>query len=166
MPAPQYSVPRYAMPPMAPLPVDRPASLTWDRWGSRSLAWIGGAITLLGVVLLLVLAIQRGWLGPVPRLLCGLGFAAGLIAVGWRVRRTPSGQIGGFALTATGIAAVYLDVVAATSLYAYLPVAAACSRDWWSRSPGCGWPGGGIRRPWPFSWCWRPLPARRSSRMA
>lgn len=115
--------PRYAYPPMAAPPVDRPASLTWDRWGSRSLAWIGGAITLLGVVLLLVLAIQRGWLGPVPRLLCGLAFAAGLIAVGWRVRRTPSGQIGGFALTATGIAAVYLDVVAATALYAYLPVA-------------------------------------------
>ena len=102
----------------------RPASAIWDRWGSRSLAWIGGAVTLLGVVLLLVLAVQRGWLGPVPRLLCGLVFAAGLIAIGWRVRRTPSGLIGGFALTATGIVALYLDVVAATALYHYLPVVA------------------------------------------
>jgi uncharacterized membrane protein len=103
-------------------PADRGASATWDWLGSRSLAWIGGAVTLLGVVLLLVLAIQRGWLGPGPRLLCGLGFAAVLLAVGWRVRRTPSGSIGGFALTATGIAALYLDVVAATALYGYLPV--------------------------------------------
>ena len=103
-------------------PADRRASATWDWLGSRSLAWIGGAVTLLGVVLLLILAIQRGWLGPGPRLLCGLGFAAVLIVVGWRVRRTPSGSIGGFALTATGIAALYLDVVAATALYNYLPV--------------------------------------------
>ncbi|HEY4024016.1 MAG TPA: DUF2339 domain-containing protein [Pseudonocardiaceae bacterium] len=102
---------------------DRSASLSWDRWGSRSLAWIGGAVTLLGVVLLLVLAIQRGWLGPLPRLLCGLAFAAALLGVGWRVRRTPSGSIGGFALTATGIAALYLDIVAATALYNYLPIA-------------------------------------------
>jgi hypothetical protein len=112
------------MPTIQPSPPARPASATWDRWGSRSLAWIGGAVTLLGVVLLLVLAVQRGWLGPVPRLLCGLVFAAGLIAIGWRVRRTPSGLIGGFALTATGIAALYLDVVAATALYHYLPVVA------------------------------------------
>ena len=137
MPPPQYSVPQYAAPqyagppqyaaaPMSelPVPADRRASATWDRWGSRSLAWIGGAITLLGIVLLLVLAIQRGWLGPVPRLLCGLGFAACLIAIGRRVRRTPSGQIGGFALTATGIVTVYLDIVAATALYGYLPDAA------------------------------------------
>lgn len=111
------------LPPVPQPPADRRASATWDWLGSRSLAWIGGAVTLLGVVLLLVLAIQQGWLGPMPRLLCGLGFAAGLLAVGWWVRRTPSGLIGGFALTATGIAALYLDVVAATALYTYLPVA-------------------------------------------
>jgi uncharacterized membrane protein len=116
------------MSPYAPAPLvgppatDRSVAALWDKWGSRSLAWIGGAVTLLGVVLLLVLAVQRGWLGPVPRLLCGLAFAAGLITVGWRVRRTPSGLIGGFALVATGIAAVYLDVLAATALYHYLPV--------------------------------------------
>lgn len=114
----------------APMPMAQPprrarsASAIWDRWGSRSLAWIGGAVTLLGVVLLLVLAVQRGWLGPVPRLLCGLVFAAGLIGIGWRLRRTSSGLIGGFALTATGIATLYLDVVAATALYHYLPVVA------------------------------------------
>ena len=113
-------------PPMpAPrLPPRRKPEADWDRLGSRLLAWVGGAITILGVVLLLVLASQRGWLGPIPRLLSGLGFAAVLLGLGWRVHRTPSGLVGGFALTATGIAAVYLDVVAATALYAYLPVAA------------------------------------------
>lgn len=119
---PQYAMPPLPVPVARPPAVDRSVAALWDKWGSRSLAWIGGAVTLLGVVLLLVLAVQRGWLGPVPRLLCGLAFAGGLIAVGWRVRRTPSGLVGGFALTATGVAAVYLDVVAATALYHYLPV--------------------------------------------
>src|SRR5436305_2241204 len=46
--------------------------------GSRVLAWVGGAVTLLGVVLLLVLAVQRGWLGPLPRVLVGAGFGLAL----------------------------------------------------------------------------------------
>jgi uncharacterized membrane protein len=101
---------------------DDSAAGAWDRFGSRSVAWIGGAITLVGVVLLLVLAAQRGWLGPAPRLLCGAGMAAALLGIGARLHRTPAGQLGSFALGATGIAVLYLDTVAATGLYHYLPV--------------------------------------------
>ncbi|WP_086829697.1 DUF2339 domain-containing protein [Allokutzneria sp. NRRL B-24872] len=89
--------------------------------GSRLLAWVGGAVTLLGIVLLLVLAIQRGWLGPLPRVLVGAAFGAGLIGAGLWLHRNPVGRTGAFALAATGIATLYLDAIAATTLYEYLP---------------------------------------------
>ncbi|GAA4021818.1 DUF2339 domain-containing protein [Allokutzneria multivorans] len=89
--------------------------------GSRLLAWVGGAVTLLGIVLLLVLAIQRGWLGPLPRVLVGAAFGAGLVGAGLWLHRNPVGRTGAFALAATGIATLYLDAIAATTLYEYLP---------------------------------------------
>jgi len=92
--------------------------------GSRVLAWVGGAVTLLGVVLLLVLAVQRGWLGPLPRVLIGAAFGLALTGIGGWLHRKPAGRTGAFALVATGIATLYLDVVAATSLYEFLPVLA------------------------------------------
>src|SRR5207237_3312953 len=81
--------------------------------GSRLLAWAGGAITLLGVVFLLILAIQRGYLGPLPRVLLGAALAAALIGVGGWLHRNPAGRIGALAVAATGFAGLYLDVVAA-----------------------------------------------------
>ncbi|WP_284747340.1 DUF2339 domain-containing protein [Amycolatopsis sp. RTGN1] len=92
--------------------------------GSRVLAWVGGAVTLLGVVLLLVLAVQRGWLGPMPRVLVGAAFGLALTGAGIWLHRKPAGRTGAFALAWTGIATLYLDAVAATSLYDFLPVLA------------------------------------------
>ncbi|MFE3172188.1 DUF2339 domain-containing protein [Amycolatopsis sp. NPDC059090] len=92
--------------------------------GSRLLAWVGGAVTLLGVVLLLILAIQRGWLGPLPRVAVGAAFGGILVGAGAWLHRKPAARTGAFALVATGIATLYLDTVAATSLYDFLPVPA------------------------------------------
>lgn len=119
---PQQHVP----PPYLP-PVPRPTlgeKLGKEGAGSRVLAWVGGAVTLLGVVLLLVLAVQRGWLGPLPRVLVGAGFGLALTGTGVWLHRKPAGRTGAFALAATGIATLYLDAVAATTLYGFLPVLA------------------------------------------
>lgn len=89
--------------------------------GSRLLAWVGGAVTLLGVVLFLVLAIQRGWFGPMPRVIGGAVLGAALVGIGLRLHRNPAGRTGAFALAATGIGALYLDAIAATTMYEYLP---------------------------------------------
>ncbi len=99
----------------------RPGLLERDGAGSRLLAWVGGAVTLLGVLLLLVLAVQRGWLGPLPRVLGGAALALALVGVGAAVHRRPAGRPGGVVLAATGFAALYLDTIAATVLYGYLP---------------------------------------------
>jgi uncharacterized membrane protein len=78
-------------------------------------------VTLAGVVLLLVLAIQRGYLGPLPRVLLGAGLGAVLTALGTWLHRNPTARTGAYALAATGIAVIYLAVVAATTLYGFLP---------------------------------------------
>jgi hypothetical protein len=109
-------------PPYTPVPRESLAErLGKEGAGSRLLAWVGGAVTLLGVVLLLILAIQRGWLGPLPRVLGGAGFGLALIGTGLWLHRNPAGRTGAFALAATGIAALFLDTIAATTLYGYLP---------------------------------------------
>ncbi|MFC8044873.1 DUF2339 domain-containing protein [Nocardia sp. NPDC057353] len=87
---------------------------------SRLLAVAGVAVTLTGVVMLLVLAAQAGWFGPVPRVLAGAVFSAALVAAGVRVSGRAGGRVGGIALAATGIAGGYLDVLAVTTLYGWL----------------------------------------------
>ncbi|MCX2948481.1 DUF2339 domain-containing protein [Lentzea sp. NEAU-D7] len=95
-----------------------------DGAGAKLLAWVGGAITVLGFVLLLVLAVQRGWLGPMPRVIGGAVFSGALVGIGMWLHRNPAGRTGAMALTFTGFAGLYLDVIAATSLYGYLPESA------------------------------------------
>lgn len=113
-------------PPHAPLPPRLAPPTLWDRLsqdgaGSRLLAWAGGVVTIAGVVLLLVLAIQRGLLGPLPRVVIGAGLAFALVGVGLRLHRSPAAKIGANALVATGFAGLYLDVIAATTLHEFLP---------------------------------------------
>ncbi|GAA4539211.1 DUF2339 domain-containing protein [Amycolatopsis samaneae] len=115
-------------PPVPPQPVYRPVprptlveTLGKQGAGSKIVAWVGGAVTLLGIVLLLVLAVQRGWLGPLPRVLSGGAFGLALIGTGMWLHRRPVGRTGAFALVGTGIATLYLDAVAATALYDFLP---------------------------------------------
>ncbi len=121
----QYQQPR---PPQQPYRPYQPAPkvslaerLTKEGAGSRLLAWVGGAVTLLGIVLLLVLAIQRGWFGPLPRVIVGAALGLTLVGIGLRLHRTPAGRTGAFALAATGIATLYLDAIAATTIFEYLP---------------------------------------------
>ncbi|MBF6075647.1 DUF2339 domain-containing protein [Nocardia beijingensis] len=115
-----------AVPPRPPVP-PRPASPVphtpwWQRDGviSRILALAGVAVTLIGVAMLLVLAAQAGFFGPVPRVVAGAVFSAGLVATGVRVFGRTGGRVGGIALAATGVAGAYLDVVAVTAIYHWL----------------------------------------------
>ncbi|MFE6611812.1 DUF2339 domain-containing protein [Amycolatopsis sp. NPDC057786] len=118
----QYQQPQQPYRPYQPAPkVSLAEKLGKEGAGSRLLAWIGGAVTLLGIVLFLVLAIQRGWFGPLPRVIGGAVLGAALVGIGLRLHRTPTGRTGAFALAATGIGALYLDAIAATTMYEYLP---------------------------------------------
>jgi hypothetical protein len=89
---------------------------------SRVLGVAGAAVTLVGVALLLIIAVQRGLFGPLPRVVSGALLAIALVATAHLVHRRQRGNAGAVALAATGYAAGYLDVVAMTVLYRYLPI--------------------------------------------
>ncbi|MEU4414383.1 DUF2339 domain-containing protein [Nocardia salmonicida] len=95
----------------------------WQREGviSRVLAVAGVGVTLVGVLMLLVLAAQAGFFGPVARVVAGAALSVVLVGLGWRVFGRPGGRVGGIALVATGIAGLYLDVVAVTGYYRWIP---------------------------------------------
>lgn len=134
---PQYAPPRYVQPPQQPPrytpPPQRPQTWTpsppkqprtpwWQRDGviSRLLAVAGAGVTLIGVVLLLVLAAQAGFFGPVARVAAGGALSGALVVVGMYVFGRTGGRVGGIALVATGIAGAYLDVVAMTTVYGWV----------------------------------------------
>ena len=90
-------------------------------WIGKLLAVAGVAVTLVGVVLLLVLAAKAGLLRPEIRVAGGMALSIALVGVGVRLRGRPGGRIGAIALAATGIAAAYLDVIAITTIYHWVP---------------------------------------------
>ncbi|MEW2480204.1 DUF2339 domain-containing protein [Mycobacterium sp. NPDC049093] len=91
-----------------------------EGWIGKALAVAGVAVTLTGVVLLLVLAAQAGILRPEFRVGAGAVLAAGLVGAGWWLHRRPGGRVGAIALAATGVAAAYIDVIAVTTIYEWV----------------------------------------------
>ena len=93
-------------------------------WIGKLLAVAGVAVTLVGVVLLLVLAAHAGLLRPEIRVAGGTALSIALVGIAVRLRGRPGGRIGAIALAATGIAAAYLDVIAITTIYGWVPAPA------------------------------------------
>jgi Predicted membrane protein (DUF2339) len=109
---PQYPpYPPYQARPVAPRP---PRD---EGWVGKLLAVAGVAVTLVGVVLLLVLAAQAGILRPEVRVAAGAALAAGLVGAATWLYARAGGRIGAIALAATGIAAAYMDIIAVTTIY-------------------------------------------------
>lgn len=75
--------------------------------------------------MLLVLAVQQGWVGPAGRVVLGAVIAVGLLLAAFQVRRREraAGRGGGgaLALAATAYALAYLDVVAVSTIYGWVP---------------------------------------------
>ena len=126
-PAPQYW-PSY--PPVQPVPYYPPGAAPPPRnpepkprsegWIGKLLAVAGVSVTLVGVVLLLVLAAQAGLLRPEFRVGAGVVLAAALVAAGWWLNSRPGGRVGAIALAATGVATAYIDVIAVTAIYGWV----------------------------------------------
>ena len=117
-PQPQYQPPA-AQAPAPPVPpvVQKQRD---EGWIGKLLAVAGVAVTLIGVVLLVVLAAQAGILRPEIRVAGGAALAGALVGVAAWLYRRPGGRVGAIALAATGIAAAYIDVIAITTIYGWV----------------------------------------------
>ncbi len=120
-PAAVYTPPQWPAPPPVAPPPPKPARDAG--WIGKVLAVAGVAVTLIGVVLLLVLAAQAGILRPQIRVGAGALLAGALVGVAARLNARPGGRVGAVALAATGVAAAYMDVIAVTTIYHWVNAA-------------------------------------------
>lgn len=125
-PPPPPPPPAYFQPAYFP-PVNQPvaAEERGQGWIGKALAVAGVIVTLVGVVLLLVLAAQAGLLRPEVRVAGGVALSAALVTVAARLQSRPGGRVGAIALGATGIAAGYLNVIAVSTIYEWIPAPVA-----------------------------------------
>lgn len=113
--------------PPAPAPATQPAARPpeppkppmWTRPGfvPKVLALAGAGVTLIGVAFLLILAAQYGYFDELARTISAALLGAVLLGAAFLVRRRDPQNVGAPILAATGIAAGFLSVVAATVIY-------------------------------------------------
>ncbi len=96
-----------------------------DLLGARALAWAGGIVTLLGVVLFFALAVNRGWIGPEARVALAAAASALVLGGGLYLHRRFGETHSALAAVGAGIGGFYATLVAAGPHYGLLPDAAA-----------------------------------------
>ena len=110
----------------APSVVERrpPRDLS-ELFGARTFAWLGGLVTLLGIVFFFVVAVNRGWVTPGMRVVLGAATSTALFVAAVALRRRYGQLQAGLAAAGAAVAGWYTTVWAATALYDFLstPVA-------------------------------------------
>ncbi len=94
-------------------------------FGARGLAWSGGLVTILGVLFFFVLAVDRGWIGPVARVSLGATASALLFGGGLWLHRRYGDTYAASSAVAAGIAGGFATLLFATARYDLLPDLAA-----------------------------------------
>ena len=126
IPPPPPRRPREYVP--IPSPAPRPPRVEIDYaklLSAPALALAGGVVTLLGIVFLFVLAVERGWIGPEVRVAFGGAASLVLILAAMMLHRRFGQLHSALAAAGAGIAGAYATLLAATALYDLIPSAAA-----------------------------------------
>ena len=127
--------PPAAAPPARPLPRRAPAPVEpaeprrsladlardWDLLGPRGFAVVGGAVTALGIILLFVLATNRGWITPGMRVAIGAFVSAVAVGAGFVIRHRYGQMQASLGAAGAGIAGGYASLAAATARYDLVP---------------------------------------------
>ncbi|MEO7125639.1 MAG: DUF2339 domain-containing protein [Nakamurella sp.] len=113
---PTDAAPRGAQAVPAPAVTASVATSWADTAGLKVLGWVGGGVTVLGIVMLLVVAIQQGLLSPSVRVLIGAVVGVLLLAVGGLLRRKESQTALAVTFVCTGLAVLYLTTVGAVRM--------------------------------------------------
>ena len=112
-------VPVKPTPPSVPAPPSDAAlspTLT-DVIGGRGLAWLGGGAMLLGIILLLALAISRGWIGEEMRVVLAAVASAGLVIGGAFLHRGSGRTEAAVAMVGAGTAGMFATLIVASTIY-------------------------------------------------
>ena len=125
--------PPTARPAPAPRAVPRPPKprRAWPQidagmlFGARGLAWSGGLVTILGVLFFFVLAVDRGWIGPVARVSLGVIASALVFGGGLWLHRRYGESYAASSAVAAGIAGGFATLLFATVRYDLPPDVAA-----------------------------------------
>jgi uncharacterized membrane protein len=111
-----------------PPPAARPPRLQLDYsklLSAPALAFAGGIVTVLGIVFLFVLAVERGWIGPEVRVSFG-GAASVLLLLAAIILHRRFGHLhSALGAAGAGIAGAYATLLAATALYDLIPSSVA-----------------------------------------
>ena len=97
--------------------------------GGRVLAWVGGVAILLGIVFLLGIAIDRGWIDEPMRIVLGLLGSTSLLLAGvWLYERKGRTEAA-LAAVASALSGLYTTLLVGTQIYDLIPVEAglACA---------------------------------------
>jgi uncharacterized membrane protein len=112
--------PEYPETPLKPRRA-RPEIPLGDLVGGRWLAWIGGVAMLLGIVLLLALAVSRGWIDPTARVTMAAVASAALIGAGALLHARRGRTEAAVAMTGAGTAAMFATLLMARQAYDLIP---------------------------------------------
>ncbi len=116
-PRPSAPPPRPPLPPAPPRePVDWGA-LAARVFTARTLAWAGGLATVLGIVLLFVMAASRGWVTPPMRVGIGAAVSIALLAAALELDRRSWRADAILAAAGAGVAGLYASLWASTWVY-------------------------------------------------
>jgi uncharacterized membrane protein len=122
-PEPRTAVPLAApAPPAAPTaprrqrPVLQPGETLEDLLGGRVLAVLGGLTILIGVILFLVIAVDRGWIGVEARVALAFAGSTALLAVGLFLYERRGQTDAAVAAVATALASLYASLTYATAV--------------------------------------------------
>ncbi|MGH3023718.1 MAG: DUF2339 domain-containing protein, partial [Gaiellaceae bacterium] len=89
--------------------------------GALGLAWAGGIVTVLGIVFLFVLAVNRGWINAELRVGFGAAASVAVFAAGFWLRHRYGATYAALAAVGAGIAGGYATLLAASALYGFVP---------------------------------------------
>lgn len=92
-----------------------------ELFGGRVLAWAGGLATLLGMVFLVGIALERGWIDEPMRIVLGfLGSTLLLLAGFWLYERKGHTEAA-LASVGSGLAGLYVTLLVGTQVYDLIP---------------------------------------------
>jgi uncharacterized membrane protein len=101
-----------------PLPPERGFE---EIFGGRVLAWVGGVAILLGIIFMLGIAIDRGWIDETMRTVLGLLGSTSLLLAGVWLHERKGRTEAALAAVASALSGLYATLLVGTQVYDLIP---------------------------------------------